>query len=288
MQVRSVEDRRAGGWEIVVDSGRVRSLRYVSAADRVGFSLHLNVSESGDGRQLWYKHHWEANYIVSGEATLEDLDRRRRLAPARRNRSTWSAPRTGIALVDQRDICLVSVFCPSLRGDETHDSGRCLPAHRSGAAGNGAALRGETPRRCATAGHEKVVANGEASTLRMLTRHDQLGFSLSDVSPRGRRPGRPLVQAPLGGQPRHRRAGQAWPTGRAGGSGRSPSARCTWWVPGTGTSSRRKRTCTSSASSARRSPATRSMTPTGRSRPAARCRRDPTKTPESCPEEPLQ
>ena len=51
MHVRTIEDRRAGGWEKVVDSGRVRSLRYVSAADRVGFSLHLNVSESGDGRQ---------------------------------------------------------------------------------------------------------------------------------------------------------------------------------------------------------------------------------------------
>ena len=32
------------------------------------------------------------------------------------------------------------------------------------------------------AGHERVVANGEASTIRMLTKYDQVGFSLSNVS----------------------------------------------------------------------------------------------------------
>ena len=179
MHVRTIEDRQAGGWEIVVDSGRVRSLRYVTVADRVGFSLHLNVSEAGDGRQLWYKHHWEANYIVSGEATLEDLDRG----------DTWRlragslyvvGPTDRHRLVDQRDVCLVSVFCPALRGDETHDAHGAYPPTGEVPAGMGhlfvvgaGALR--------DAGHERVVANGEASTLRMLTRHDQVGFSLSDV-----------------------------------------------------------------------------------------------------------
>ena len=179
VHVRTIENRRAGGWEKVVDSGRVRSLRYVTAADRVGFSLHLNVSESGDGRQLWYKHHWEANYIISGEATLEDLDRgdARRLRPG----SLYTVgPTDRHRLVGQRDICLASVFCPALRGEETHDadgayspSGEVPPGPRQLFVVEADLLR--------DAGHEKTVANGEAQSLRMLTGDDQVGFSLSDV-----------------------------------------------------------------------------------------------------------
>ena len=179
MHVRTIEDRRARGWEIVVDSGRVRSLRYVTVADRVGFSLHLNVSEASDGRQLWYKHHWEANYIVSGDATLEDLDRG----------DTWRlragslyvvGPTDRHRLVDQRDVCLVSVFCPALRGDETHDAHGAYPPTGEVPAGMGQ-LFVVSADALRDAGHERVVANGEASTLRMLTQHDQVGFSLSDV-----------------------------------------------------------------------------------------------------------
>ena len=179
MLVRTVEDRRAGGWEVVVDSGRVRSLRHVSAADRVGFSLHLNVSESDDGRQLWYKHHWEANYIISGEARLEDLDRG----------DTWRlragslyvvGPTDRHRLVGQRDICLASVFCPALRGDETHDEDGAYTPSGEVPVGLGQLFVVEAGALRA-AGHEKVVANGEARTIRMLTSDDQVGFSLSDV-----------------------------------------------------------------------------------------------------------
>ena len=179
MHVRTIEDRRAGGWEVVVDSGRVRSLRYVSAADRVGFSLHLNVSEYGDGRQLWYKHHWEANYIVSGEATLEDLDRG----------DSWRlragslyvvGPTDRHRLVGQRDICLVSVFCPALRGDEIHDAQGAYSPTGEVPPGPGQLFVVEADV-LRDAGHERVVANGEASSIRMLTKADLVGFSLSDV-----------------------------------------------------------------------------------------------------------
>ncbi len=52
MRVRTIEDHRAGGWEKVLDAGKVRSVRCVTAADRVGFSLHLNEIAEGDGHQL--------------------------------------------------------------------------------------------------------------------------------------------------------------------------------------------------------------------------------------------
>ena len=179
MHVRTIEDRRAGGWEKVLDSGRVRSVRYVTAADRVGFSLHLNESESGDGRQLWYKHHWEANYIIEGEATLEDLDRG----------DTWRlragslynvGPRDRHRLVGQRDVRLVSVFCPALRGDESHDADGAYPPSGAVPPGLGQLFVVDAGL-LRDAGHEKVVANGEARTIRMLTADDGMGFSLSDV-----------------------------------------------------------------------------------------------------------
>ena len=177
--VRTIEDRRAGGWEKVLDSGRVRSVRYVTGADLVGFSVHLNESASGDGRQLWYKHHWEANYIISGEATLEDLDRG----------DTWRlragslytvGPTDRHRLVGQRDIRLASVFCPALRGDETHDKDGAYTPSGEVPAGLGQ-LFVQHADMLRDAGHEKVVANGEAHSIRMLVKEDCVGFSLSDV-----------------------------------------------------------------------------------------------------------
>ena len=179
MHVRTTEDRRAGGWEKVLDSGRVRSVRYVTASDRVGFSLHMNESASGDGRQLWYKHHWEANYIISGEATLEDLDRGDTW-PLRAGSLYVVGPTDRHRLVRQRDICLVSVFCPALRGDETHDEDGAYTPSGDVPAGPGQLFVVEAGL-LRDAGHEKVVANGEARALRMLVQEDSVGFSLSDV-----------------------------------------------------------------------------------------------------------
>ena len=179
MLVRTMEERRAEGWEKVLDSGRVRSLRYVSAADRVGFSLHLNQGGSGDGRQLWYKHHWEANYVVSGEALLEDLERGGRW-PLQAGSLYTVGPRDRHRLAGQREVRLVSVFRPALRGDEGHDqdgayapSGEVPPGRERLFVRDAGALR--------AAGREMVVAGGQARSLRMLVRDDRVGFSLSDV-----------------------------------------------------------------------------------------------------------
>ena len=179
MLVRTIEERRAGGWEKVLDAGRVRSVRHVSAADRVGFSLHQNESASGDGRQLWYKHHWEANYIIAGEATLEDLDRGDTW-PLRAGSLYTVGPTDRHRLTGQKDVRLASVFCPALRGDEAHDADGAYTPSGEVPAGRGRlflrdadALRAE--------GREMVVANGEARSLRMLVADDRVGFSLSDV-----------------------------------------------------------------------------------------------------------
>ena len=179
MLVRTIEERRAGGWEKVLDSGRVRSLRYVIMAERVGFSLHLNQGGSGDGRQLWYKHHWEANYIVAGEAVLEDLDRGDTW-PLRAGSLYTVGPTDRHRLAGQKDVRLVSVFCPALRGDEGHDEdGAYAPSGEVPPGRERLFVRSAEEMRAA--GREMVVAGGQARTLRMLVKDDRVGFSLSDV-----------------------------------------------------------------------------------------------------------
>ncbi len=180
MFIRTIEERREAGWEKVLNQGQSRSVRYVTAADRVGVSFHLNARQAGAGRQLWYKNHWEANYIVSGSGTLEDLS----------SGETWPlapgtlytvGPRDRHRFNADEDIQLVSVFYPAILGDETHDEDGAYPP------------TGEVPRgpermfvrvaeELRAAGQEKVVADGQARTLRMLTKADGVGFSFSDVN----------------------------------------------------------------------------------------------------------
>ena len=49
------------------------SARYLTAADGMGFSLHVNRGAPVPAVQLWYKHHWEANYLIAGALRVQDL-----------------------------------------------------------------------------------------------------------------------------------------------------------------------------------------------------------------------
>ena len=178
--------------------------------------------------------------------------RRRPHGPASPRRSEGHLPRERVL--------------PLVAGRRNPRCGRRLPAHRRGAAGNGAALRGGR-RPLRAAGHEKVVANGEASTLRMLTRHDRVGFSLSDVY-LGEGARADLwykhhweANLVIGGRGSvaDRESGREWPL--SFGTMYLVGPRDRHVVEA-------ERTCTCSASSARRSPATRSTTPTGPSLPS--------------------
>jgi L-ectoine synthase len=180
MLVRTIEERREAGWEKVLNDGQSRSVRYVTAADRVGVSFHLNARQAGRGRQLWYKNHWEANYIISGSGTVEDLS----------SGETWRlaagtlytvGPRDRHRLTADEDIQLISVFHPAILGDETHDlDGAYPPTGKVPQGPERLFVRNADELRAA--GQEKVVADGEARTLRMLTKADGVGFSFSDVN----------------------------------------------------------------------------------------------------------
>jgi len=179
MFVRSFEDRDAAGFVKVLVGGTTRSARFLSAGDRMGFSYNENLVRAGADKTLWYKNHWEANYIIAGRGDVTDLT----------SGQTWVLEPGVLYVVGPNDRHRfhiteddrhISVFCPPLRGDEGHDADGAYAAS------------GPVPKtdkrmfvkradQMRAAGDERVVANGKARSIRMLTQSDAVGFSLSDV-----------------------------------------------------------------------------------------------------------
>jgi len=179
MFIRTLEGLEAAGRIKLLVNDTTRSARFLTADDGMGFSYNDNRVARGSDAMLWYKHHWEANYIVSGRGEVTDLT----------SGEKWTLEPGVLYVVGPNDRHRfriteddhhVSVFCPPLRGDERHDPDGVYAA--SGPVP-------KTDRRMfvkradqmRTAGKELVVANGGARTLRMLTQADDVGFGLSDV-----------------------------------------------------------------------------------------------------------
>ena len=156
-----------------------RSARFLTAADGMGFSYNDNRARRGIDSVIWLKHHWEANYIVSGKGEVTDL----------KSGESWPLE-TGVLYVvgpnDRHRFRItedehhISIFCPPLTGDERFDkdggyeaSGPIEKTDR-----RMFVKRADDMRK---ADHETIVANGQARTLRMLTMADGVGFSFSDV-----------------------------------------------------------------------------------------------------------
>lgn len=179
MLVSTKQSLRGSDRELAVFDGRVRSLRFLTRDDGLGFSINDVRVTQGQVLKLWYKNHWEANLIISGVGSVEEV-------------STGAVTQLVAGVVytvgpldqhifrSETDLHLISIFAPSLQGDELHDDDGAYVSS------------GELPPRQGTMfvrrldemrakGEEKVVANGGARTLRVLSKRDELGFSLSDV-----------------------------------------------------------------------------------------------------------
>jgi L-ectoine synthase len=179
MFVRSFDDRQAAGMVKSLVNNTTQSARFLTAADGLGFSYNENRIGNGSDVNLWYKHHWEANYIIAGKGEVTDLTSGRK----------WSLEAGVLYVVGPNDRHRfhitgaehhLSVFCPPLKGDERHDADGAYAA--SGPVPKTSqrmfVKRADEMR---AAGKEFVVANGKARTIRMLTQVDNVGFSLSDV-----------------------------------------------------------------------------------------------------------
>ena len=73
MFIRTLDSLEAAGRVRILGNGSARSARYLTAADGMGFSYNDNRIAKGADVKLWYKHHWEANFIIVGRGEVTDL-----------------------------------------------------------------------------------------------------------------------------------------------------------------------------------------------------------------------
>jgi len=174
-----VELERLGRIRRPLGNDAFRSARFLTAADGMGFSYNENRVKAGVDAVIWLKHHWEANYIISGRGEVTDLTRGQSW-PLEAGVLYVVGPNDHHRLRLTEDTHYVSIFCPPLKGDEVFDP-------EGGYAASGPAPRTDQHMfvkrvdAMAQAGQEMTVANGRVRTLRMLARADDVGFGFSDV-----------------------------------------------------------------------------------------------------------
>ena len=125
MFVKSLDELRAAGHEKVVADGSARTVRMLLKEDGVGVTIcDVNLA-AGNRNVLWYKNHWEANYILSGAGDVSDLTTGDSwpLAPGT---MYCVGPDDRHSMHAETDLHLLSVFCPALQGDEMHDEDGAL------------------------------------------------------------------------------------------------------------------------------------------------------------------
>ena len=72
MLIRTMDQQEAQGRVISISHGKASAVRLLTKSDGVGFSVSEARAHAGESSDLWYKNHWEANYVRSGRGTLED------------------------------------------------------------------------------------------------------------------------------------------------------------------------------------------------------------------------
>ncbi len=118
---RSMFRKRLADTRVVSIGGGVsKAYRYLTRADECGFTISTPRSPSGMNSVLWYQNHVEANYILAGEGSVEDLTSGQKwgLTPGT---MYFVGPKDRHRLSSSTDFYLISVFNPPIVGGETHD-----------------------------------------------------------------------------------------------------------------------------------------------------------------------
>jgi len=104
-------DVRGDGW---------RAQRLLVRDDGLGFSLSETTVDGGAEMNIWYKHHQEACFVISGSAELTERDTgtTHRIGPG----SVYAPQHDRHTIRVLEPLRLVCVFSPALTGHETHDA----------------------------------------------------------------------------------------------------------------------------------------------------------------------
>ncbi len=125
MIVRDLGDVKARG-AYAEKPGVFTSARYLLRDDGVGFTLTQTTVAAGQSQEMQYKNHVEANLIIEGEATLEDLTNGKtyHLKPGSKYTLNQHERHRLTAVTDVRIVC---IFSPALVGTEMHDEDGSYP-----------------------------------------------------------------------------------------------------------------------------------------------------------------
>ena len=180
MLIRSFQQVEAAGHVISISHGKSTAVRVLLKSDGLGFSLSEARCGAGNQSKLWYKNHWEANYVRAGKGSLLNLS----------TGQTWDlypgvlycvGPNDRHSVINTDDpLRIVSVFNPPIEGLESHDGDGAYPPTGDIPVGQ-ESMFVRTIEEVRAAGGEKIVSHGNARAIRLLTATDGLGFSLSDV-----------------------------------------------------------------------------------------------------------
>jgi L-ectoine synthase len=119
MFVKNLIDVEQAG--LCVEWGSGTSHRLLTARDGMGFTICHTVVRAGTESLLQYRNHLEACYCIAGEGEVEDM-----------NGNVYPVRPGDVYVLDKhdrhylrggavKDLVLVSVFNPPLKGDERHN-----------------------------------------------------------------------------------------------------------------------------------------------------------------------
>jgi L-ectoine synthase len=115
MFIRTLDElEKLGRIRAPLANNAFRSARFLTAADGMGYSYNENRVKKGTDAIIWLKHHWEANYIISGKGGVTELAS-----------EDWWLLEAGVLyvvgpndrhrLLIEEDAHYISIFCPPLR-----------------------------------------------------------------------------------------------------------------------------------------------------------------------------
>lgn len=125
MIVRNLDELKASG-RYAEKQGLWSSARYLLKDDGVGFTLTQTTVAAGQGLEMEYKNHIEANLVIEGEGVVTDLatGKKHALQPGSMYTLDKHDRHHMQAISDMRLVC---VFTPALNGQETHDEEGSYP-----------------------------------------------------------------------------------------------------------------------------------------------------------------
>lgn len=124
MIVRYKEDVEGGPNHRKVATGS--SVRFLTRADGVGFTMTDTTVEAGQVAVLHYKNHVEGNYVLEGEGTLEDLATGK-THPVRPGMMYCLDKHDRHKMTAATRLRIICVFVPALVGTEVHDKDGSYP-----------------------------------------------------------------------------------------------------------------------------------------------------------------